>query len=316
MKEMSKMTLAGSGHYGIGSAPFAMELEASSAAMTLQRVVKSRDNGFMLGPLDFEVKQGLVTAVLGPNGSGKSTLFRLIMNLLKPEEGEIAILGGTAAHIDVRARIGYVPDLTDYAGIAKTVGELADFYAFWYPRWSARQFTELLDAFRLSRSFKLKSLSKGMERKLAFSLALSQEPDFLLLDEPTSGMDMTSFRLAMDFLQSFMEEGNRTILLATHSVEEVKRLADYIVFLDQGSVHGVYEKDSLFENWRRVWVDRMPENPGVIAGVRAVEMNPTRLITEDWQNTERDLNQRDIRISHVQPLELDELAGYLHQEKR
>src|SRR5690606_10608755 len=100
---------------------------------------------------------------------------------------------------------------------------------------------------------KLGKMSKGMRRRYELAIAMSHHPDLLLLDEPSSGLDPLAWRSMIDLLHRYMERGDRTILIATHIVEEVKRLADYIVFMVHGKVLGMYEKDELMTGWRQYY---------------------------------------------------------------
>lgn len=205
-----------------------------------------------VGPIDMEIESGYVIAVVGPNGSGKSSLFRLLMNLMKPDAGEVRILGDEYAdnEVELKRRVGYVPEVsqwteTDYS----TIAELTRFVSRWYPNWDETLYRGLMNRYELEGKLKLKTLSKGMQRKLAFVHAIAYNPDLLILDEPTSGLDPFALRLMLDDIVKFMDRGNKTVLFSTHILDEVKRLADYVAFIFEGKLIGFYEKDMLLGSW-------------------------------------------------------------------
>lgn len=282
--------------------------------ITLEYLEKPLDR-FTLGPLNLSVERGYIVAVVGPNGSGKSTLFRMIMNLVKPECGTLRLFEERYPEneVSIKQRVGYVPETTEWEEVASTVGQLTQFISMWYPCWNGSKYRELLVRFKLDEGLKLKKLSKGMQRKLAFIYAIAQEPDLLLLDEPTSGLDPLAWRDMLDEIVSFMSNGRRSVLMATHILEEVRRLADYIVFLNEGKLQGRFEKDTLMEQWKSVWIERAPEGAERLPGVVRVERGPAadRLITEAAGRTETALRERGIGIRSVAGLELDEIFAYI-----
>ncbi|SDS38572.1 ABC-2 type transport system ATP-binding protein [Paenibacillaceae bacterium GAS479] len=228
-----------------------------SSAVTLRSVIQKRSR-FKLGPLTLDVPTGYVTAIVGPNGSGKSSTFRLLMDQSRPDEGEVWLLGepvGTGLDDSLlKQRIGYVPEEDNKrdAGLRGTFK--ADFTSEWYPSWNANEFERLLREFEVEPSLRLGKMSKGMRRKYELALAMALGPDLLLLDEPSSGLDPISWRKLVDELHRYMRRGSRTILMATHIMDEVKRLADYIVIMAGGKIIGMYEKDELLSSWHTFYV--------------------------------------------------------------
>ncbi|MFS0840604.1 ABC transporter ATP-binding protein [Paenibacillus sp. 1P03SA] len=228
-----------------------------------------------LGPIDLEVETGSVVALVGQNGSGKSTIFRMLMNLTKVENGRVELLGcpyrDDDAETGIKRRIGYVPEESDWSELGcTTIGELHDFVSRWYPTWNETLYRSLMEEFELNGKLKLKTLSKGMKRKLSYIMAAAYEPELLLLDEATSGLDPFATKRMMEHLVKFMDREGRSIFFSTHVMEEIRRLADYIVYINRGRLIGVYEKDQLLDDWKRIWVREMPQPasgplPGVVS---------------------------------------------------
>ncbi|AJY75523.1 ABC transporter ATP-binding protein [Paenibacillus beijingensis] len=226
-------------------------------AIHIEGVVQRRDR-FKLGPLSLQVPQGCVTAIVGPNGSGKSSTFKLLLGLSKPDEGYLTMLGQRVDASDdavLKRRIGYLSEEPFHQEDGMRGRQKADFVRQWYPDWNEILFNKLLSVFEVDPSLKLRRMSKGMRRKFELALIMAHEPELLLLDEPSSGLDPLAWKAMIDVFHRYMEPGTRTIVMATHIVEEVRRLADYIVFMHAGRVLGMYEKDELFSSWSRFFVE-------------------------------------------------------------
>jgi ABC-2 type transport system ATP-binding protein len=160
-------------------------------------------------------------------------------------------------------------------------------------------------------------LSKGVQRRLSFALAPATGAELLLLDEPTVGVDPFARREMLDQVSRFMEGGHRgdgrTLVLATHVMEEVRRVADYVAFLVDGSLRGLYEKDALLEGWRSFWVDGEPE--GDVPGVIEVEGgSPSRLVSDSPRETVGALSAQNVRVVGSGALDLEEILSHLMRQ--
>jgi ABC-2 type transport system ATP-binding protein len=276
-----------------------------------------------LGPIDIEIEKGYVIAVVGPNGSGKSSLFRLLMNIIKPDAGEVKLFGEEYGEneSDLKNRIGYVSEASDWNEMDySSIKELSGFVSRWYPRWDKGYYQELLTRYGLEGKMKLTTLSKGMQRKLAFIHAMAHQPDLLLLDEPTSGLDPFAWRLMLDDIIKYMDQGNKSVVFATHILDEVKRLADYVAFIYEGKLIGFYEKDMLVDGWKIFWVEAVELLIAGIHGMAAVESNGSsgnvKVISNSPLETEAALQDMGIKVIRTQAIELDEILAYLIRKSR
>jgi ABC-2 type transport system ATP-binding protein len=184
--------------------------------------------------LDMRVDSGTVYALLGENGAGKTTLIRVLTGFQKPTRGECTVLGmdPTKDAQQIRQRIGYVADapaLYDWM----RVGEIGWFAASFYESGYQACYREMIARYEVPESRKIKHLSKGQRAKVALALALAHDPELLILDEPTSGLDPLVRR---EFLESMLDRvaTGRTVLLSSHQISEVERVADEVAILHQG----------------------------------------------------------------------------------
>lgn len=293
-------------------------------AIQLKGVVQKRPN-FRLGPLDLTVPRGYITAIVGPNGSGKSSTFRLMLDLNKAGEGTIEVLGvpvGRGDETELKKRIGYLADepFPHEDGMRGT--EKAEFHRFWYEGWDVNRYRELLHILGVDDNQVLGKMSKGMRRKFEFALALAHGPELLLLDEPSSGLDPLAWKTMIDILHRYMEPGDRTILMTSHIIEEVKRLADFIVFMAQGRVLGMYEKDELFGSWFTLFVSgehltakQAAAAPGQ-CGVEHVGGSTYRITTGKAAEAEAWCLREGLQLIGRQALELDEIMSALMLQDR
>jgi ABC-2 type transport system ATP-binding protein len=283
--------------------------------ISLREVQKSYGN-FELGPVNLEIEPGYVVAVVGPNGGGKSTLIRMLMNLIQPDSGDLELFGGTYPEdeVAIKRRIGYAPERS--AGHDEmSANSLGEFVSRFYPRWDGRLYEDLLERSEIEPHKKFGELSKGVQRRLAFALALATGSDLLLLDEPTAGVDPFARREILEDISRFMHSGDRTVVFATHVMEEVRRIADYVVLLVAGEFLGLHQKDALLEQWKMFWVDREPE--GDVPGVVDVEGgSPARIVCDSLQETGQALFAQDVRIVRSGVLDLEEVLSHLMRQKQ
>jgi len=210
-------------------------------ALEIRGLKKSYGDFLALKGIDLEVEEGEIFALLGPNGAGKTTLIRILAEGLGYDSGEILVFGEPLSKKTARL-IGYAPQESIAYGLL-TVEENLKFYADLYEAPSERV-RELISEFSLPAKKKAKELSGGFKRRLNLAIALLYEPKLLILDEPSVGLDVPSRRELWNILLKLRDEG-KTILLATHYMEEAETLADRVAIMNEGRVIAVGTSDEL-----------------------------------------------------------------------
>jgi len=185
--------------------------------------------------LTFDVPVGSVCGFLGRNGAGKSTTIRMMMGLLRPTAGRATLLGldSRRDHTALMRRVGYVAD-TPLPYDWMKVKELVWFTAGFYPNWNQPRVDSLLDRYHLDPEQKIRHLSHGTQAQLALLLALGGDPELLILDEPANGLDVLVRRDFLESIIQLMQQEGRTVLLSTHLLHEVERVADQVIVIDGG----------------------------------------------------------------------------------
>lgn len=192
-----------------------------------------------LDGIDLSVREGEVVGLLGPNGAGKSTLLKILLGLLPPEAGIVRRWGKTECDAGTRARIGYLPEGDDFAGSATIAETVRDFALLsgWRgtaAREAAERALVTVDLQDVGNR-RVEACSRGMRRRLGLAAAMVGEPDLLVLDEPTAGLDPRGAAEFGEWIGEWKQRG-RSVLFCSHHLPQVERLCDAIVILDRGRV--------------------------------------------------------------------------------
>ena len=202
---------------------------------------------FILGPNDFAIKKGFVTGFIGKNGMGKTTTIKALLSLIN-YDGDIFIDDKKIEDLSYLQDVGLVMDDSflgkdwnlDLVNEAMTVG---------YENWDKNTYYSYLNKFGLEKGKKVEELSRGMKIKLMLAVALSHQAKILILDEPTSGLDPAMRDELVDIILDFMENEDHTVLFSTHITQDLDRIADYIVFIDEGKIVFEGSKDELYDKF-------------------------------------------------------------------
>jgi ABC-2 type transport system ATP-binding protein len=250
-------------------------------------------------------------AFIGPNGAGKTTTLDLLMGLGRPDAGGIEMTGlrQPADEVALKARVAYVnPDL-NYIAWGK-VGRAIDFISGFYPDWSSTRCKRLLAEFDLDRGQRIGALSFGARIKLSLVMALSRDAEILLLDEPTVGLDVTARLKLFSEILEFMQREGRTVVISSHQLTDLERLADHVAILDGGRLVTMGRMDELVD--RYVQVDARLTTGGALPALDGVRLmardgDRVRMLFDRSTADEDDLAASGLDIVAKTPLTLEDL---------
>jgi ABC-2 type transport system ATP-binding protein len=251
-----------------------------SEMLKISGLAKSFGQKRVLADVSFAVEPGRVYGLLGLNGEGKTTLARILMGVIPADRGEVRFKGEALrfSSAGYKREIGFIPEDSFFYGWMK-VRELLRLNSSFYPKWDADRVRALAESLGLDPSARIRTLSRGQKLKLGLVAAVGGAPDLLVLDDPTSGLDVPTRH---DFLRGVIRdlaERGTAVLFASHMVHELERVADHVLILHGGRIILDRRFDELREATRRVrlWFDgTAPDWPGA-EGTLAVEREAGRL---------------------------------------
>ncbi len=220
--------------------------------------------------VSLELAAGQIYGFLGRNGAGKTTTLRLLIGVLRPDAGEIELLGerGPRVRPAQRQRVGYLSqEQVFYPWM--TGAQLGQFMSGFYPGWDPAEFDRLLRLLDVPKDRKARFLSGGTRAKLGLALALSHHPSLLILDEPTAGLDPVARREFLDILASQIRREGQAVLFSSHLVSEVEQVCDRIGILQDGQLRFQGALTELLASHRQVRVTAETLLPAQVETIRA-----------------------------------------------
>lgn len=201
---------------------------------------------FTLQNVSFQLPKGAIMGLVGANGAGKSTTIKSILNLIRRDSGDIKVFGLDNIQYDqeIKERLGIVFDETYFHSILKPK-QIDKFMKDIYKTWDEAQFLDFLKKLKIPLDKQIKDFSRGMKMKLSIAAAMSHGADLLILDEPTGGLDPVVRSEILDLFLDFIQDENKGILLSSHIITDLEKIADYITFLDNGKVVLSESKDEI-----------------------------------------------------------------------
>lgn len=228
----------------------------NTPVIQIEHLAYSYGKAEAINDLSLEVRPGRCYGLFGRNGAGKTTAMKCLLNLLRPQRGQVRVFGVDPAkdEVAVKRRLAYVPDqLAFYPWMS--LRETLDYLASFRERWNKKTEEELLDRFQLDPAKRTAALSKGQRTQLGLIAAICPETDLLVLDEPTSGLDPIVRHEFIETVIGAYQEGNvgnRTILVSTHLITEFEGLIDEFTIIDQGRAVLTLESDQARERFQKI----------------------------------------------------------------
>jgi ABC-2 type transport system ATP-binding protein len=267
----------------------------------------------VLDGVRWNVPRGSVVGLLGRNGAGKTTLLKLLLGLLKADGGEMEILGEDPWHLsaEAKSRLGYVPqEYRPYPWM--TVREVLDYTGAFYLRWNRPLIDALLEKWDLDPTDGTSTLSPGQRQKLGLLAALGHGPELLVLDEPAASLDPAARRAFLELVLDVVSDGEHTVVISTHIVSDLERVADRISILRGGSIVYDDELDALKDRVKRLRIvaaSPLPADLGV-PGILRAEINGGEAVLSVLSangDLARDLEERFDATVQVQDLSLEDI---------
>lgn len=219
-------------------------------------VTKKFGRKTVLNGVNFTAEKGKITCLIGINGVGKTTIMKAIMNLTPINSGEI-LINGEKIHKGSYEKLTFIPDTITMMPQMK-IHEAFTFMADFYDSWNQKRAVELLEFFRLKDTDRISDLSKGNTAKVNLILGLALDVDYVLMDEPFSGIDIFSREQIAEVFTSHLIE-DRGVIITTHEINDIEHLIDKVVLLDNGVVLREFDTEEVRENEGKSVIDVMRE---------------------------------------------------------
>lgn len=277
---------------------------------------KSFDGFRALRGVDMHVKKGAIYGLVGPNGAGKSTLIRHLTGIYRADAGEV-LIGGQPVYENkaVKAKMAYIPDDLFYFMQADTM-EMKRFYEGIYPQFDAKLFYRLQEFFPgIDVKRNIRRLSKGMQKQVAFWLAICCKPELMILDEPVDGLDPVMRRQIWSIIMSEVAEHEMTVLVSSHNLRELEDVCDHVGIMHEGRVRVERSLSDLQGSVSKIQVACQSGMPKLPESFEVLHMSNTgRVYTMIVKGNPRDaeaaLAASNPTIVDVLPLTLEEIFIY------
>ncbi len=280
----------------------------------VKELVKTFGDFRALDGLDIKVPSGAVYGLVGPNGAGKSTVIRHITGILKQDSGEVKVNGEDVyENTEVKAKIAYIPDDVFYYTQA-SVNDMMKFYRDMYPKFDMERFSSLGKVFGIKTSSPVRKLSRGMQKQVAFWLALSMRPETVVLDEPVDGLDPVMRRQVWNVLLSDVAENGTTVLISSHNLRELEDVCDHVGIMNKGRMMIERNLADLQESLVKVQL-ALPEGKSVPEGLDILHMSElghlkTIIVRGSTDDVTGKLAAASPMFIDVLPLTLEEIFVY------
>lgn len=277
---------------------------------------KQFDHFKALDGVNMHVGRGEIYGLVGPNGAGKSTLLRHLTGVYRPDGGEVLIDGENVyENKKIKEKIAYIPDELFYFMQADTM-EMKRFYQGIYPAFDEKLFYRMQEFFpNIDVKRSIRRLSKGMQKQVAFWLAICAKPEFMILDEPVDGLDPVMRRQIWSIIMSEVAENQMTVLVSSHNLRELEDVCDHVGIMHQGKIMIERSLSDLQGNVSKIQVACQSGVPKLPEEFEVLHMSNTGrvytlIVKGNPEDAKRALAETNPLIVDVLPLTLEEIFIY------
>ena len=269
-----------------------------------------------LNSVTLAVKKGSIYGLAGTNGAGKTTLLKILTGVYRQDSGQVKYDGENIfENNNLKARIVFIPD-NPYFFTNYTIDDMANFYRRIYPRWEQERYLKLRDAFNIDMKRRIRTLSKGMQRQVAFWLGLSIAPDIMMLDEPLDGLDPVMRQKVKNLIIQDVAEREMTVIISSHNLRELEDVCDVIGILHQGRMLIQKDLDDLRADVHKIQVafsDGVPES--LLQDMQTLRQERKgnvliMVVRGSYNETVRRIQPYNPAILDILPLTLEEIFIY------
>lgn len=279
-------------------------------------LVKEFDGFRALDGANMNVKRGAIYGLVGPNGAGKSTLLRHLTGVYRQNAGTVKIAGEQVyENPKIKAGFAFIPDDIFYFMQANTM-EMKRFYQGIYPTFDEKMFTRLMEYFpTIDPKKNIRSLSKGMQKQVAFWLAACIRPELLILDEPVDGLDPVMRRQIWSIIMADVAERNTTVIVSSHNLRELEDVCDHVGIMHKGKVMIERSLSDLQGSVCKIQVAFQAEMPKLPEGFDVLHMSNTgrvytMIVKGDPAEAKVQLEKMHPMLIDILPLTLEEIFIY------
>ena len=224
--------------------------------------IKNLHKGYNTRPvihgINICINRGEIHGLIGSNGSGKTTLLKCAVGIYKPAQGTVQYdEKDIYDNPEVKAKVAYVSEQLDFINIYSVAG-IANYYQNFYDTFSGKKFDDLVKRFGINPKKNIGTLSKGQRSKLNFILAIAQQPEYLIMDEPESGMDAESKAMFRDILIEEVDKEQIGVLFSSHDITDVERICDSVTMIEAGEIFAQKSVDEFMESVQK-WKGILPQ---------------------------------------------------------
>lgn len=282
----------------------------------IQNVTKRFERDVVLNNVDMTIRKGSIYGLLGSNGAGKTTLLKIMAGIIQQDNGDMLIEDQKVyENITLKERMVFIPDAL-YFFSQYTVKQMASFYRNFYSSWNESRFQQMKQLLDLDVNGKIHRFSKGMQRQVAFWLALCAMPDYLILDEPFDGLDPVIRKKIKTWMIQDVADREMTVVISSHNLREVEDICDAIGILHRGKLMLEKDLDDLKTDIHKVQLAFRDEDPEEIFKDFDVMHTEKRgsvslyIIKGDYEAIEQEVEFYQPVVFDILPLTLEEIFVY------